>query len=213
MDPEVASRRRGFLYDLMDEAYQEEKRKYPRNTRLEIVTGLELTAQMKADWERRFNARFAGTTPPGETKPRRPRNAGAIVQQCERSLRLGIHFRRPMSTTSTTQKKDKEPGMKDKIKLWYKERDEMEEADARAIEEEDRRNPPADPNQGRMTRTVRRSRSGRTAVKHLLSSSSEENEGDGGSEGDDGDGGDGDGEDGSGGAGTEDGARGSRTGR
>lgn len=141
-----------FLYQLQKALYESYKKQYPRSTRRELLPLPEVLMAEKLEWERKFNAQFANTIPPGHTEPRRHRNFGAILQHRARFPRLAAHFR--IKLNSDFEKKlSKED--KDALKQFKKERDEFEEADAKTTEDYNDAHPTNDPVEGRMTKKRR----------------------------------------------------------
>ena len=76
-----------FLIALTDELYQEAKRQFPNKTDDELLPMI-VTTKKKAEWEKRFNAKFTGTTQPNAKKPRSDRKASALMTQRGRTQYL-----------------------------------------------------------------------------------------------------------------------------
>ena len=86
-----------FLYQLMQNLYDEWKTLFPRRTRQEILSAITITQAEKNEWARKLNRQFTGSVMEGQTVARRDRTGVQIVAQRSRDARIGILFRLKMN--------------------------------------------------------------------------------------------------------------------
>ena len=112
-----------FLYQLMQNLYEEWKLRFPRRARKEILSAITITQTEKDGWARKLNQQFTGSIMEGQTIARRDRTSVQVVAQRCRDARIGILFRLKMDTVYMKR-------VDSAVQAQYEaERDELEAAD------------------------------------------------------------------------------------